>query len=379
MRTALSGILDVDFPLFAFSHCRDVVVAVSKSGGFGVLGAVGFSPEQLDVELSWIDEHIDGQPYGVDIVIPENMDSSRFKRQTLGTILDSVPEEQRLFAERIMFDHGIPPETPDERDWLAEEYSLMPDTGERTMDVTFDHPVAFVAHALGLPPASLVERARKHGVPVGALVGSKDHALRQIDAGVDIIIAQGTEAGGHCGEVSTLVLVPEIIAAFEKLGRQVPVLAAGGIVTGRQMAACMAMGAAGAWTGSLWLPTIESELTNAMRDKLIGASSRDTVRTRARTGKMCRMLRSDWTDAWDAPGAPRPLPMPLQPILTESIMRPALKAAENGEPKARALINHLVGQGVGMITETKSSRTVVQEMMVDFADALERMQRLAAD
>lgn len=375
----MSDILDIDFPLFAFSHCRDVVVAVSKAGGFGVLGAVGFSPEQLDVELQWIDENIDGHPYGVDIVIPENMDAHDLRRQTLGSILAAVPEEQRAFAARIMADHDVRPETMEERAWLEEEYSLMPDTGERTMDVAFSHPIAFVAHALGVPPPSLVARAKRHGIPVGALVGSKDHALRQVAAGVDIIIAQGTEAGGHCGEVSTMVLVPEILAAFEGLGQHVPVLAAGGIVTGRQMAACMTMGASGVWTGSVWLPTIESELTTAMREKLIRADSRDTVRTRARTGKMCRMLRSDWTDAWEAPGAPKPLPMPFQPILTESIMRPALKAADKGDPKAYALINHLVGQGVGMMTEIKSSRTVVQEFMVDFADAVERIQRLAAE
>jgi NAD(P)H-dependent flavin oxidoreductase YrpB (nitropropane dioxygenase family) len=374
MKTKICEMLGIDFPLFAFSHCRDVVVAVSKAGGFGVLGALAHTPEQLEVELSWIDAHIDGRPYGVDIVVPENMGIRDEMNITAADLLARIPQAHRDYAYAVLAHHGVMAEAADAADqgWIS---NFMPDTGERTMEVTFRHPVKFVAHALGLPPASLVARAHAAGIPVGALVGSKEHALRQAAAGVDVIIAQGTEAGGHCGEVSTMVLVPEVVRA---LGPDTPVLAAGGIVTGAQMAAAMTMGAAGVWTGSVWLPTVESELSAYMREKIIAASSRDTVRTRASTGKMCRQLKSDWTEAWDQPGGMESLPMPFQPLLTQLVMGPASKAADNGNVDARRLVNYLAGQGIGMIDGVKSAGRVVQDFKEGFADAVEHINAVIA-
>lgn len=377
MKTKLCEMLGIDFPLIAFSHCRDVVAAVSRAGGFGMLGAVYFSPEELEIELSWIDDHVDGRPYGVDIVVPENMsarDETGLKNKDL---LARMPADQLALAKSLLEKAGVSTEPSDDLDaYLSRSVGLMPDTGERMMDVAFAHPITFVAHALGVPPQSLIDRAKAAGIPCGALVGSAQHARRQVEAGVDVIIAQGTEAGGHCGEVTTMVLVPEVIAALEGTG--IPVLAAGGIVSGRQMAAAMTMGAAGAWTGSVWLPTSESELNEVMRGKLVEAGSRDTVRTRASTGKMCRQLRSDWTDAWDDAGAPPALPMPFQPILTRTVMQPAMKAAIGGNAAARSLVNYLVGQGIGLIHESKSARTVVREFMEDFADAIEHINMVCA-
>lgn len=380
MNVKICKMLGIEFPLFAFSHCRDVVVEVSKAGGMGVFGAVYHTPEELEQELKWIDAHVDGKPYGVDIVVPENMVSEGTENATVRQMLNQIPESHRNFVEEILDSHNIKLDdaSPDAVLNAAKVVGLMPDVGEKMMDVCFNHPIKFIAHALGVPPKSMIERARKHNIPVGALVGSSKHAIRQVEAGVDVIIAQGTEAGGHCGEVSTMVLVPEVVEAVKQFG-DVPVLAAGGIVKGRQMAAAMAMGAQGAWTGSVWLPTVESELDDIMRNKLIEAGSRDTVRTKASTGKMCRQLRSSWTDAWDNPDAPMPLQMPFQPLMTNEVMRSARKSAIAGNPKAKSLLNYLVGQGIGMVTEVSSSRSVVQAFMEDFLDAVETMNGIVAE
>ena len=190
-----------------------------------------------------------------------------------------------------------------------------------------------------------------------------------------MIVAQGGEAGGHCGEVSTIVLVPEVLRAIKPI-RNVPVLAAGGIMTGRQMAACMAMGAAGVWTGSVWLATIESEASEIFREKMIAARSRDTVRSRCRTGKPARQLRSAWTDAWEGSQSPGALPMPFQSMISEPALAAAQRAAEKGNAKARELVNYFVGQGVGLVDSVKSSREVVREFMEEFAEAVAEMQAL---
>ncbi|MEK1904761.1 MAG: nitronate monooxygenase family protein, partial [Pseudomonas sp.] len=236
------------------------------------------------------------------------------------------------------------------------------------MDVAFQHPIRLIANALGIAPKSMIERGRQHGVPVAALVGAKEHAVRQINAGVDIIVAQGTEAGGHCGEVSTLVLVPEVIRAIKPI-REVPVLAAGGIMTGQQMAGCMAMGAQGVWTGSIWLATTEAETSETFREKMVQASSRDTVRSAARTGKPSRQLRSAWHDAWEAPDSPGTLPMPLMPMLSNQPLAAVDRSADAGNPLARELVTYFVGQGVGLVDSIRSSREVVETFKLEFADA----------
>jgi NAD(P)H-dependent flavin oxidoreductase YrpB (nitropropane dioxygenase family) len=250
-----------------------------------------------------------------------------------------------------------------------------PEVGEQLLEVAFRHPIKLVANALGIAPQSMIDRAKAAGIPVAALVGSKEHAVRQVAAGVDIIVAQGTEAGAHCGEVSTLVLTPEVVRAVRQI-RDVPVLAAGGIVTGQQMAAVMAMGASGAWTGSVWLATSESEVSETFREKMIAARSRDTVRSRARTGKPCRQLRSAWHDAWEGADAPSPLGMPLQGYLSIPALNLAEHAADLGRGEARELVSYYVGQGVGLIESIRPATAVVQTFKEEFAEALENLQTL---
>lgn len=375
MNTQLCQMLEIEFPLLAFSHCRDVVASVSRSGGFGVFGAAGCTPEQLEVELAWIDAHVDGKPYGVDLLVPENLSVRTEAGATLGDLAGRIPERHRAFVHDLLRRHDVDPTRGEHaREDPSRPVPYQFETGERLMDVAFRHPIRLIANALGVPPAGMLERARRFGVPCAALVGAREHALRQVAAGVDIIVAQGGEAGGHCGEVSTMVLVPEVLRAVD--GR-VPVLAAGGIMTGRQMAGCMAMGAAGVWTGSVWLATTEAETSVVFREKMVAARSRDTVRSRGRTGKPARQLRSAWTDAWEGPDSPGPLPMPLQGLISEPAMARVNRAAEGGNAKARELVSYFVGQGVGLVDSVPNCRQVVAGFMTEFAEALEDMARLS--
>lgn len=370
---SLRELLGVDFPLVAFSHCRDVVAAVTNAGGFGVLGAQTFTPEQLDQELAWIDEHVGGRPYGADVIIPNSF-AGKGTAHDPGRLVAGVPAAHREFVAALLAGHGIDLTVDDAL--LDGQPTVREGLGEELLDVVFDHPVRLVANALGVPPESMIRRAKAAGVPVAALVGSREHALTQVRAGVDLLVAQGTEAGGHTGEVSTLVLVPEVIEAVREVA-PVPVLAAGGIVTGRQLAAAVALGADGAWTGSVWLTTREAGLPDSTVRKLLAASSRDTVRSTARTGKHARQLTSAWTRAWaDAP-APAALPMPLQGLLAEPVLRRVDALADKGDPEAMALVTYFVGQGVGLMNSVRPAAEVVREMAEDFLAATERLRGLA--
>lgn len=381
MRTPICEMLGIDFPLVAFSHCRDVIAAVSRAGGFGVLGATAFTPEQLELELKWIDDHIEGKPYGIDVLIPENTPIKEERGVTIGALAKRIPQTHKDFVSNLLAKHGVDAPRQFESGQFGRpdtETSLQRDAALKLLEVAFHHPIKLIANALGVPPQAMLDMGHAHGVPVAALVGAKEHAVRQVQAGVDIIVAQGGEAGGHTGEVSTLVLIPEVLRAIKPI-RNVPVLAAGGIMTGRQMAACMTLGAAGAWTGSVWLATTESETSEIFRQKMIVARSRDTIRSKCRTGKYTRQLRSAWTEAWEGPGNPGALPMPLQSLISEPALAAAQRAAENGNEKARELVSYFVGQGVGLVDSVKSSRTVVREFMEEFAEALADMQSLGQE
>lgn len=375
MNSPICDMLGIEFPLVAFSHCRDVVVEVSKAGGMGVLGATGFSPEQLEIELAWIDEHVQGMPYGVDLIIPDNLGIDQGAQPGQRDLLELVPAEHREFVTNLLAEHDIDSENLFEGPSIAGSMAdnVQASGAQRLLDVCFDHPIKLIANALGVPPAIMLERGKAEGVPVAALVGAKEHAINQVKAGVDIIVVSGGEAGGHCGEVSTLVLVPEVHAAIAPYG-DVPILAAGGVVNGAQMAATMAMGAAGAWTGSVWLTTREANTPEAAKEKMLGASSRGTIRAKSRTGKFSRQLRSAWTDAWETEDSPKPLPMPLQQMLSEPALRQIDKLAEGGHEGARKLATYWVGQGVGMMNETTSVKNVVYRFKEDFLQASERLQ-----
>jgi NAD(P)H-dependent flavin oxidoreductase YrpB (nitropropane dioxygenase family) len=373
MNSKICELLDIEFPLVAFTHCRDVVVAVSKAGGCGVLGAVGMSPEQLEKELKWIDDHIDGKPYGVDVLIPNKMvdQSEKFDAEKLKSM---IPQEYADYRADILENHDIEASELRTIDTAGSSFAenTKADGAKALLDVAFSHPIKLIANALGVPPDWMLEMGKENDVKVAALLGTAQHAINQVKAGVDILVVSGTEAGGHCGSVSTMVLIPEVHKAIQPYG-DVPILAAGGIVTGQQMAAAMAMGASGAWCGSVWLTTVESEVPPVIKEKMVAANSSQTVRSRSRTGKHSRQLVSPWTEAWESDAAPEPLPMPLQPMVAEPALQKVAKLAEGGHDGARDLSTYWVGQGVGLMNASISASDVVQEFKEDFIGAYERL------
>jgi NAD(P)H-dependent flavin oxidoreductase YrpB (nitropropane dioxygenase family) len=363
MRTPLCDLLGIQYPIFAFTHCRDVAVAVSKAGGFGVLGAVGFSAEQLEIELRWIDDHIDGMPYGVDTVMPQKSVGvhGSSPEDLIAQIEGMIPERHRQYVDELMERLHVDP-LP-EGDVPRGVIGWAEDVARSHVEVAFSHPIKLIANALGSPPKDVIDRAHEQGVLVAALAGKAEHAQRHVSNGVDIIVAQGYEAGGHTGDVATMVLVPEVVDAVAPT----PVLAAGGIGSGRQLAAALALGAQGGWLGSLWLSTAESSSSPEQVERYLAASSSDTVRSRCFTGKPARMLRTEWTDAWEDPNGPGTLGMPLQNILTAQAnarlarSRPDLAIAP-------------IGQIVGSMRKVEPVREVMFRLIEDYIATVERLE-----
>ena len=369
MHTAICDQLGIEFPIFAFTHCRDVVVAVSKAGGFGVLGAVGFTAEQLEVELKWIDEHVGDKPYGVDIVIPGKyegmgeMDPAKLEEQ----LRAAIPPQHRQFVKKLLADAGVPELPEEERHhellgWTAA-------TANPQVDVALRHEkVRLIANALGTPPDDVIERVHQSGRLIAALCGSPKQALAHKKAGVDIIIAQGTEGGGHTGEIGSIVLWPQVVEAVAPT----PVLAAGGIGSGRQIASALAVGAQGVWTGSIWLTVEEADAPPAQRQSYLAATSKDTVRSRSYTGKPCRMLRNEWTDAWEDPDNPDPLGMPLQFMVTGE----AVARGHHYSEQAKDIAFNPVGQIVGTMNKVRRTKDVIMDMVEEYLEASGRLERL---
>ena len=372
MRTPLCDELGIEFPIFAFTHCRDVVVAVSKAGGFGVLGAVGFSPEQLEIELNWIDEHIGDHPYGVDIVIPnkyEGMDADMSTEDLTKMLQDMVPQGHLDFARNLLRDHGVPVDDADDN--TLQLLGWTEATATPQVEIALQHPkMTLIANALGTPPPDMITHIHEAGRKVAALCGSPYQAMKHAAADVDIIIAQGGEGGGHCGEVGSIVLWPQVVKAVAPR----PVLAAGGIGSGQQIAAALALGCQGAWSGSQWLMVEESENTPVQQNAYIEAGSRDTVRSRSFTGKPCRMLRNDWTEAWQTEGNPEPLGMPLQYMVSGM----AVSATHRYPDQTVDVAFNPVGQVVGQFEKVEKTGAVIERWVNEYLEATEHLDALNA-
>jgi NAD(P)H-dependent flavin oxidoreductase YrpB (nitropropane dioxygenase family) len=369
MKTRASEMFGIDLPIFAFSHCRDVVAAVSKAGGLGVLGALAFSPEQLEIELNWIDEHVDGKPYGVDVVMPAKyagageLDPERMGEQ----LKEMIPQQHRDWVNQLLAEHDVPELSEEERSegllgWVHEK-------GREQVQIALEHPIKLLANALGSPPKDVVDLAHEHGVKVAALCGSVQQAERHVNQGVDIVVAQGGEAGGHTGDVASLVLWPDVVDAVAPA----PVLAAGGIGTGRQIAAALALGCEGVWTGSIWLTTAEADTGSMAMEKLLAAGARDTVRSRSWTGKPARMLRTEWTEAWEREDSPGTLPMPLQFMLINDAMRRINKF------NVKELTTMPVGQIVGRMNTVRPVRDVMFDLVDEFVESSQKLEKLVEE
>jgi NAD(P)H-dependent flavin oxidoreductase YrpB (nitropropane dioxygenase family) len=367
MQTQLARDLGLEFPIFAFSHCRDVVAAVSRAGGMGVLGALYFTPDELEMELKWIDDHVDGKPYGVDLVMPAKVELPEGVNadELEGQLQSMISQEHRDWVEKVLAEHNVPP-LPDDAPHAHQLLGWTDATARPQLDIAFQHSPKLLVNALGPPPKDIVDACHDRDMLVAALASSPRHAQKHRDIGVDIVVAQGTEAGGHTGEISSLVLWPQVI---EKVA-PAPVLAAGGIANGAQIAAALAMGAQGVWTGSIWLTVAESDMSPLVLDKLMEADSTQTVRSRALSGKPARQLKTEWTDAWDREDCPGYLPMPLQFMLVADVMTRVSRAGN------RELSGMPVGQVVGMMNDVRPVRDVMQQLVEEYIEASERLATL---
>ncbi|MGV0643961.1 nitronate monooxygenase [Mycolicibacterium sp. XJ2546] len=372
MRTPFTDLIGIHHPLVGFNRSPAVVAEVTRAGGLGVLAATAYTPAELDAQLTWIEEQVNGRPYGVDLLVPEKV-AVGDPDDLIASLRSQIPDEHRRFVADLLAKYEIPELPSDATPLINDDIAaaLNPDGVDALLDVVFEHPIALVANALGTPPTSLVERAKANGIVVAALVGQAKHARRQVAAGVDVLIAQGTEAGGHTGTIATTVLTPEVVSVAE--GR--PVLAAGGIATGEQMAAGLALGAAGVWCGSVWLNSFEDITPLPIKQKFLAAASIDTVRSPLRTGKPARQLRSAYHAEWDGPNSPSPLPMPLQPMLVNEAFNRIDAAAADGHAGALELETFFIGQVVGSFTTLRPAREITLDMV---ADCEERLRALAA-
>jgi NAD(P)H-dependent flavin oxidoreductase YrpB (nitropropane dioxygenase family) len=363
VRTTLCDVLGIEHPIAGFTPSEHVAAAISRAGGLGVLGCVRFNePGELDSVLKWMDANTDGRPYGVDVVMPATVPTEGAPAD-LGSL---IPDAHREFVEQTLTRLGVPP-LPAGAETGGGVLGWLHSVAREHVEVALTHRASLIANALGSPPADVIEQAHKRGMLVAALSGKAEHARRHVGRGVDIVIAQGYEAGGHTGEIASMVLVPEIVDA---VGGQVPVLAAGGIGCGRQVAAALALGAVGVWMGSAWLTTEEYSLTSAMpamRAALLAATSSDTVRSRIYSGKPARLLRNRWTQAWSEPDAPEPLPMPLQNLLVSEAHQRLMRS---GQPD---VVPMPVGQIVGRMTEVRPVAEVMSALLREADEALTRL------
>ena len=371
MRTSVCRMLGIEYPILAFTHCRDVAIEVSRAGGLGVLGAARKTPEQLDLELAQMDKALKGIPYGVDILSPVTSKKAPpaaieddMAGDWAGVGLEArIPPEYIAFRDQLCARFGIRlPEDWGARHVYAEGAVATTERAEALAEVAFDHPVRFFMSALGPAPASVIERAHNSGAFIGGMTGTPGHAVKHKEAGADIVAAIGTEAGGHVGQITTMVLVPQVVDAVG----DTPVLAGGGIGGGRQLAAAIALGAAGGWTGSVWLTTKESDITEMAKEELLRASSTDAQVTKQLTGKSSRMIMTRWLAEWENSGLP-PLGMPLQAVL----QRPALIGAQ--EQQVRDVFVSGVGQIVGSMNSIRSTKEVVFDMVEEFVRATTAM------
>lgn len=373
LKTRLTEMFGIEYPIFAFTASREVAAAVTRAGGMGVFGAVAYSTEQLDEHLAWIDANTDGKPYGLDVVMPlayEGKDEGGLTKEQFESL---VPEKHRAWIESVLAKYKVP-KMPEGHIAYESLLSWTYEVVRPQLDIALKYPIKLIANALGTPPDDVIRLAHEHGIKVAALSGSKQHALNHVKAGVDIPIAQGWEAGGHTGEVASMVLWPEVVDAC----KPTPVLAAGGIGTGRHMAAALALGCEGVWLGSVWLTADENKMMiPAVKEKLVRATSKDTVRSRAISGKPARQLRTAWTDAWEGEGSPGYLPLPLQWMATSDAVERIHHYAEDPNSNAKELLGSPVGQVVGLMNERLPAGEIVRRMVEECKEVLGRLGKLA--
>ena len=356
LRTKFSEMMGIEFPVVAFTHCKDVVAAVVNAGGFAVLGEAMHSPDEISSDIKWIRERVGDKPFGIDLVLP----ASSPPADTLEELLDKIPERHRKFAEDIKQRYEVPPpkEAPDLHRWGG----LNQEIARAQLDVVLEEKAPVFVSGLG-SPAFVIDAAHERGMKVFGLVGRARQAQREIEAGIDAVIAQGYDAAGHTGNVGTFSIVPEVVA----VAGDTPVIAAGGITTGRHLAASLCLGAAGVWTGTLWLACRESDSDMIIKEKLLASTADDTVYSRSVSGFPMRVSKCPWTKEWSKPDAPPVLGSPYQMLLSADYIQGA------NDNRREDLMFEAVGQGVRFVTEMKPAKQIVFDLVEEALVAFEEL------
>jgi NAD(P)H-dependent flavin oxidoreductase YrpB (nitropropane dioxygenase family) len=357
--TAITKRFGITYPIFAFSHSVDVVIAVSKAGGFGVFGGTRSTPDEIEAALHAIRAGIGDKPFGIDLVIPQGMPAKNNRED----IEAEIPAGHKAFVEHIYEKYSVPAPT---KPGMRTRFVRSEETARQQVRVVLESDVNLLALGVGSPP-DVISLAKERGKTVLSLVGQPKHAVKAIAAGADILVAQGYDAGGHTGEIGTFSLVPQIVDIAG--GR--PVLAAGGVVSGRHIAAALAMGAQGVWTGTRWLLTAENHTDPRILAKLIAAESADTIVSRSESGKTFRQIKSAWTDEWHAPDAPQPLKMPYHDILVGDLL------GAIDEHKVEPLMHSGAGQGIGMLKSATTVASVMSDLVSETEAALDALRGAA--
>ncbi len=371
MKNKLCEMFGIDVPIFAFSHCRDVVVEVSKAGGLGVLGMARMNPERVEEELCWIDDRIDGKPYGIDVLMSGNVEDVGHLKYEPEKLL---PAEQVRFVRNMLDKAGIPAlpeaEAEDIKRDIVKGMNFTPRESLEMIKMAMNHPIKLIVNALGTPPAHLIEDAHNKGIKIAALAGKPRHAVKHKEAGCDLVVAVGTEAGGHTGDISSMVLWPSIVDAVDPM----PVLGGGGVGRGRQLAAALALGCEGVWCGSIWLKTVQSEVPPEIKQKMFEAEANDAIMTKSVTGKPCRTLNNQFSRAWNARNAPDMLPAPLQNYLWWQEGRTRVERV-----RAKDFLTYPVGQIVGDMTEETSVKEVVYDFINELLESKDRLDNMLSE
>jgi len=349
LNTSLCEKLNIEVPIIlagmGSAAGPELAAAVSNAGGLGVLGCTGQTPDEMRENIRKTKSLTD-RPFGVDVILPAQMGHDPI---TWAEVVTKIPDEHQAYVKQLQKELGLDEVTPEQ---VAEYFAGRPALGtgvDEQIEVILDEKVAVFASGLG-SPGFMVERAHAQGMIVMSVVGTVRAAEKCVGDGVDVIVAQGYDGGGHTGQIGTFVLIPQIVDAIDP----VPVVGAGGVSDGRGLAAALAFGAQAVWVGTRFLATEEAAIPNWKKEQIIAAKDRGTTITRSYTGKPCRVIKNAWTDAWEKSSL-EPLPMPLQPALT----RPVLEM----ESEKHQLAANLAGQGSGIVSEIQPASQVVQDMV----------------
>ncbi len=355
LSTRVSEMLGAKYPIFGFTHEIDVVVEVCLAGGIGVYGGTRNTPEEITEALEEIKSRVGDLPFGIDLVLPKNMPEKNNREE----IEAELPNAHRNFVDYLYEKYDVPRDNlPGKRSRFVRSEEV----ARNQLDAVLRSDAKIFAMGVGSPP-EMIGAAKEFGKTVLSLVGAPRHAEKALDAGADLIVAQGYDAGAHTGEIGTFSMVPQIV---DLVAGRIPVLAAGGVATGRHIAAALALGAEGVWMGTPWLTTKEHNTSPKMLAQLLNASSNDTIRSRSNSGKTLRMIKSAWSEEWEAEDSPKPLQMPYQDILVGDLL------GSISRHEVEPLLHQPAGQGIAFFNEVKTVQETMEAFVAEASAVVQR-------